>query len=602
LRLVEGGSSGSLSGMAPSTEPIVWTSLATGRFPEHHGVLGESEIRPDGGGVQPIGRRSWRAPAFWEVLSAAGLSTAVINWPATAPAVRWPGIVIDETVASPVAMDFETWPLAPDSVSPESMRAIMRDLRVHPAEIGMRELVDLVPRAAEIDQRRDRRLARLSISLARASSVHAAATYVAETATWDMLAVRYSLLSDVRRDIAPKPEAEPDPLDTLYGNAVAASCRFLDQMLARLLTLSGENTTILFVGPYIRPITADNRDSMDPNPRPPSQGMIVAAGSDIASDALVQGATIFDLCPSVLKFYGLSSDSDGRPLPHLFAARQPNLRKIAPPAIFAEEQTDEAAHLYALGYTDQRGVAEERAIAEAEQTARRNLADSLMARGEWRKAAAVLETALLQTPDDYGSNMKLCQALLQLGDVEAARPVAETVLAMDPTLPWGDLAMGVVLALEGNGDLAGVHLQRARELGRGVAKTLVRIGGVYLILQRGQEAENIFADILARDPRNAEAHAGLALSLEAQGKDVEAEAALRTAIAIAPHNPLAYLSLTKVLARRCLTADAMKAARIALAQQPRSSEAKTLLAKLEDRLNAEIAAQSVRPKPDSAQS
>src|SRR2546423_11484885 len=67
LRLIEAGSSGPLDAAPPSIEPIVWTSLATGRFAANHGVLGELEARPDGGGTQPIGRRSWRAPAFWEI-------------------------------------------------------------------------------------------------------------------------------------------------------------------------------------------------------------------------------------------------------------------------------------------------------------------------------------------------------------------------------------------------------------------------------------------------------------------------------------------------------------------------------------------------------
>src|SRR5882724_13268872 len=95
-RLVESGSSGRLTGLAPFTETIAWTSLATGRFAEHHGVTGYLELRPDRGGLQPIGKRSWRAPAFWEVLSSAGFETAVINWAATTPADHWAGLMVDD--------------------------------------------------------------------------------------------------------------------------------------------------------------------------------------------------------------------------------------------------------------------------------------------------------------------------------------------------------------------------------------------------------------------------------------------------------------------------------------------------------------------------
>src|ERR1051326_3442509 len=128
LRLVESGSSGTLTGLAPALEPIVWTTLAPGGFAEEHGVLAPLEIRPDRGGVQPAGRRSWRAPSFWEILSAAGLRTAIVNWPATNPATQWPGIVVDERFATPTAADFAHWPLAPHCVSPASWREAMADL------------------------------------------------------------------------------------------------------------------------------------------------------------------------------------------------------------------------------------------------------------------------------------------------------------------------------------------------------------------------------------------------------------------------------------------------------------------------------------------
>ena len=590
LRLVEGGSSGPLTGLAPALDPIVWTTLATGRFAEGHGVLAGSEIRPDKGGVQPIGRRSWRVPSFWEVLSAAGLRSAVVNWPATAPATLWPGIVVDESFATPTAVDFDTWPLAPHCVSPASWRETMTDLRVHPREIALSDLIGLVPNAAKIDQKQDRRLARLSVSLARTASVHAAATYIAETAQWDMLAVRYSLLMDAARDVAAAPDEEIADL-TSYGGVSEAVYRFQDAMLGKLLQLAGLETRVLLIAPYAQAVSRSTRS--EPWPSRHHQGMMLASGPGFVRDALLQGATLHDLFPTILQCFGLSAHSNGIALRQIFAQPEMTSRDISVPQPPHEaDEDDPAASLLALGYVDSLSSEQAAAIADAELTAQINLGESLLARGLWRRAADMFEAALLRRPDHYDANVKLGHALLQLGDVESARPVAETVLAMAPNRPWGDLLLGVVLMLEGEMIPAAAHLQRARELGGNAPVIILRIAWINLLLNRSKDAEAGFRAVLSRESRSAEALTGLGISLEQQERDEEAEQALRAAVALEFVNPIAHTHLGQVLARRGNDLEAMKTLRTALAQQPESPDAKALLTALEHRFLAEISAQS----------
>jgi len=588
LRLVESGSSGTLTGLSPALQPIVWTSIATGRLAEHHGVLGGLEIRPDKGGVQPIGRRSWRAPSFWEVLCAAGLRTAVVNWPATSPSAGWPGIVVDENFATPSAVDFDTWPLARHSVSPASWRETMSDLRVHPREIALSDLIGLVPHAAGINRKQDRRLARLSISLARTVSVHAAATYLAETAQWDMLAVRYSLLMDIARDVAPR-SRESDPDLAPYAGVGERAYRFQDAMLGRLLQLAGPQTRVLLIAPYAQAAARGSRS--EPWPAKQHQGIILASGPGLVADAILQGATLHDLFPTILQCFGLSAQSDGKALRQIFAQPDIALRNISVPQPSPEpHRNDPAASLLALGYVDTLSSDEAAAISAAELTAEVNLGESLLARGLWRRAADVFQAVLLRAPDHYDLNMKLAHALLQLGDVKKARPVSEAVLAMAPSLPWGHLLMGVVLMLEGEVAEAMVNFQRARELGRDAPVILMRIAWINLLLNRAQDAETGFRTVLACEQRSAEALTGLGISLEQQNHHEEAEQALRAAIALEFFNPIAHVHLGQALAKRGLDLEAMKALRTALAQQPESSEARSLLAALERRFASGVTA------------
>jgi tetratricopeptide (TPR) repeat protein len=586
LRLVEAGSSGALTGLSPALEPIVWTSIATGRQAEAHGVLADVEIRPDKGGVQPIGQRSWKAPAFWELLAASGLSTAVVNWPATSPATRWPGIVVDESFATPSAMDFDTWPLAPHCVSPTSWREEMRELRLHPREIALSDLVTLVPRAAAIDQKRDRRLGRLSVSLARTISMHSAATYIAEFKPWDMLAVRYTLLADAARDIAIA-QAAGNSGDEIYAGVGERVCCFLDMMLGRLLTLAGPETRVLLIAPHAR--SAQENAHSEPCPDRPHSGMMLASGPGFVADALLQGASLLDIFPTVLHCFGASAESSGRVLTQIFTAQQKTCRAISVPRAAVQNGKDPADALIALGYEDTLNTEARGAIIDAEATALANLGDSFLARAEWRKAAESYRATLLRKPDHFDANVRLCHALLQLSDVASARPIAEKVRVMAPQLPWGDLLIGVVLVLEGCREEAASHLQRARELAASNSTIMLRIAWVDLLLGRAAEAEAAFRAVLAKDANSAEAYTGLGISLDDQARYAEAEWPLRTAIALQFTNPVAHARLAQVLVRLGKNMEAAKVLRIALAQQPASPELAAMLERLERQVAFDLA-------------
>ena len=43
---------GNLASMQPMLSPMLWNSIATGKRPDQHGVLGFTEPDPDGGGVR----------------------------------------------------------------------------------------------------------------------------------------------------------------------------------------------------------------------------------------------------------------------------------------------------------------------------------------------------------------------------------------------------------------------------------------------------------------------------------------------------------------------------------------------------------------------
>ena len=85
-RLIEGGVSGRIATLQPILSPILWTSIATGKRGDKHGVLSFVEPAPDGKSIQLVGSASRRAKALWNILSQLGCRSVVVNWFASHPA------------------------------------------------------------------------------------------------------------------------------------------------------------------------------------------------------------------------------------------------------------------------------------------------------------------------------------------------------------------------------------------------------------------------------------------------------------------------------------------------------------------------------------
>ena len=106
--MLRDGAAGRLETLTPYSRAAVWTSLATGKNPYRHGILGDRvwpfpplgpearfELLPAGilfrtwglPGVRPlpVDRRRQRALDLWQVLSRLGVRSATLGWPVTDP-------------------------------------------------------------------------------------------------------------------------------------------------------------------------------------------------------------------------------------------------------------------------------------------------------------------------------------------------------------------------------------------------------------------------------------------------------------------------------------------------------------------------------------
>ncbi len=123
--LINRGVMGNLATLQPILSPMLWTSVATGKRADQHGIHGFIEPRPDGSGIRPVTSTSLRAQPLWNILPAHGLRSAVTGWFATYPADCLQGTVVSDVVVNARGASFEDWPLPERVVSPVSLREVM---------------------------------------------------------------------------------------------------------------------------------------------------------------------------------------------------------------------------------------------------------------------------------------------------------------------------------------------------------------------------------------------------------------------------------------------------------------------------------------------
>jgi len=245
-RLIEGGVMGNLSTLSPMLSPILWTSIATGKRAYAHGVRGFIEPLPDGSGVRPVGTRTRRAKALWNIASQSDRTSLVCAWQASHPAEPIRGAMVSNLffIPPPNATP-DSWPVPEGSVEPHESSDELAELRVHPLEIEAPPLQQLIPRAGELDQNDPlvrNRLHFLRQRLAEVISIHAVATELLEKKHWDFGAIYYEGIDQVGHEFMqfhpPRLPDIPERDFEFYREVMTGIYRFHDLMLGRLVELA----------------------------------------------------------------------------------------------------------------------------------------------------------------------------------------------------------------------------------------------------------------------------------------------------------------------------------------------------------------------------
>jgi predicted AlkP superfamily phosphohydrolase/phosphomutase len=334
-----------------SNSAAIWTSLATGKLPERHGITGFIRPGPEGR-LMVMTSADRREPAFWNALSGRGLVVGVVGWWATWPAEPvngemvsydfWParrdasadcqGCTVGSRPGRPPPPPRATWP--------EGLAAELQDLIVYEADLAS------APAAAVQEGSWG---SRDYWPYARDVTMSRVAERLLASRRHDVFAVYFESLDIVshqnwicRAQEGFLHKCSPGAVNERWAGRIDRYYEFIDEQIGRLVAAAGPGATVVVVsdhgfqtypelrdaelkaGRSLPAMSAAELDKLGADVKQPfghsDRAIVLAAGPGIAPGR-VEG-TIYDFAPTLLRLAGAPAalDMDGRPLTALLPA------------------------------------------------------------------------------------------------------------------------------------------------------------------------------------------------------------------------------------------------------------------------------------------
>jgi hypothetical protein len=336
--LARAGTTGALRPDYPLLSPRVWTSIATGKKPEHHGIVQwvwlDSERRP-----RLYMGTDRKAHALWNILSDRGHSVGVVNWLMTHPPEKINGVMISDH-AIPGATESKLGlaaafasglpghrgqVTAPQAVAPYAhpqawthrVESLLRDEHpkltdaVNPfAGAGWPDIGFVQKMRAAYDD--DELVVRIALAVDREIRPDLLMVYLpgvdrVSHFLWDAV--------EPTEAIPPDRRLPPDVL-AKHGNALRSYYRFVDAVIGRLTAERGEDDLVMVISDHGFELGTEHHRTPGIHESDRARdGILYVRGRAVPRG--LQGAVLGmnDVAPTVLAWFGLgySEDMNGKP-------------------------------------------------------------------------------------------------------------------------------------------------------------------------------------------------------------------------------------------------------------------------------------------------
>ena len=357
-RLKSSGAWARLRSNVPTLSPILWTTVATGKAPDKHGVNDFLVADPRTGRKVPINSTFRRTKALWNILSDAGVTSDFIAWWASWPAEAVRGHLVSDRV-SYSTFSFAASQDSRGAVYPPEYAATVERLRVSEASINYRQVARFL-HVSEGEFHRARVVAGRKGPVSETlESINVFTRVLAATETYrrvalDLLdagarsaaparlsAVYFEGIDEVNHRFAhcapPREPLCPAGDYDRFKDAVTAFYRYQDEIVGELQAKAPGSTVLIlsdhgFSSGANRPRTAKPFiEGGDPGRWHDLYGIFIAGGPSTRNGEMPV-VTLYDIAPTILHLLGLPvpDDMPGRVLEAAlspdFMARHPIVR------------------------------------------------------------------------------------------------------------------------------------------------------------------------------------------------------------------------------------------------------------------------------------
>jgi predicted AlkP superfamily phosphohydrolase/phosphomutase/tetratricopeptide (TPR) repeat protein len=550
-RLKARGAWGNMKTMSPILSPLLWTSVATGKSPEKHGIIDFLVRDARTGRTVPVSSRWRKVKALWNIFSDAGRTSAFIAWWATWPAEPVSGYLVSDRVAyslfgyeakdadragatHPPELFQEIRPRLVDDAS-ITLEDVRRFAPVTPSEFqALRDAVRARPREAYREP-----VNHLTKILASARSYQAIALEILARGQPDLFALYYQGIDEVCHRFAhympPRMAMVTAEEYARYRGTVFAYYAYQDRLLGEVLARLSPETVVIVLSDHGfqsgggRP--ADEPPYIEGKPAlwHRRYGVVILAGPGVKPGRL-DTTSLLDVAPTVLYLSGLPvpEDMEGRVLVEAiderFRERFPERsipsyegigRPLATGEIVADAAMDDemTERLRSLGYVGgggappgaggpaPPGTAAGAGDDQALITGHLNEASLHLRARDYRRAEAALERARAIEPDLPAVLILAARLHAERKQYPEAIEAARRALAKDPEEERETiLQLGRFYAEAGRIDAGLADLLALARSHPGIAETHAALGS--LLLKRGETraAEEELLRALSIDP------------------------------------------------------------------------------------------------------
>jgi Flp pilus assembly protein TadD len=525
-RIVEGGAFGPLRSLEPMLSPLIWTTMATGKLPEEHGILNFTVDDPQTGKKIPITRRYRKVDAFWNMMSDYGRTVDIIGWLATYPAESINGMMVSDRVGylAFASSDPESSP-GSGAISPPVRYSEIMDLIVGSGDVSFAEMKRFMhidettldkSRAATFDPLNP--ISNMILIYATALSYRNIALHLLEKDRPDFLGVYFELVDAAGHLFMPyAPPRQADVSDEdyrIFKDAVTEAYILQDRIIGEMLEWCDENTIVMIAsdhgfktgdarlkaGAEIAGGHAAEWHQID--------GVVCLYGNGIIPGYRIEDASVIDIAPTILALAGFPrvEDMPGNVLEDAFEL--PFRESLNPESVATLERdrpgdataaapggaADDAMmkRLEALGY-----------LTPDNPDALNNLGQRYQKEGEYEKAIVEFEKALALRPNFAAAlnNLGICYGHLKRYP-EAERSF-QRAIEVNPKDIFAMNNLAVIYLRTGRFDDARRYAGKALEIEPRYASAHFTLGSVYATLGQLSFAEREFIAALEIEPGNA---------------------------------------------------------------------------------------------------